>query len=259
MKYFAQQYISCAIICHFEIFMQQTTKKTAIITGATQGIGKAIAEKLLAEGFSITICARNEADLLQRKNEWTALYPDALINTFVADFSVPEEVTRFADECLSVNLQIDILVNNAGIFEPGELASEPEGQLEKMMQVNLYSAYHLTRALLPVMKAKKSGHIFNLCSIASLKAYPNGGAYSVTKYALLGFSENLRQELMPHQVRVTALCPGATWSRSWSGAGIPEERIMAAEDVAIMFWAAYQLSPRADVETIIMRPQAGDL
>jgi short-subunit dehydrogenase len=239
--------------------MQKQNTKTAIITGATQGIGKAIAEKLLTEGFSITICARSSDDLTQRKAEWADIYPDATIRIYTADFSKPEEVAKFAEDCLSANPQIDILVNNAGIFQPGELATEPEKQLETMMQVNLYSAYHLTRALLPRMKENGSGHIFNLCSVASLKAYPNGGAYSITKYALLGFSDNLRFELMPHNIRVTAISPGATWSRSWSGSGIAEERIMEAQDVATMLWAAYQLSPRANAENIIIRPLAGDL
>lgn len=239
--------------------MRHATHKTAVITGATQGIGKAITEKLLSEGFSVTICARNEADLLQCRTAWSAAHPGAVIHTFTADFSKPADVTRFANDCLAANTHIDILVNNAGTFEPGELGTEPAGQLENMMQVNLYSAYHLTRALLPGMKERKSGHIFNLCSIASLRAYPNGGAYSVTKYALLGFSDNLRFELMPYHIRVTAFCPGATWSRSWSSSGVDEQRLMEANDIATMLWATYQLSPQANVEHIVMRPQLGDL
>src|SRR5690606_23069309 len=158
----------------------------------------------------------------------------------------------FAAAVLDVFPRVDILVNNAGIFQPGEIATEPAGQLEAMMQVNLFGAYHLTRALLPQMQA--GSHIFNICSVASLQAYPNGGAYSITKYALLGFSENLRHELMPRGIRVTAICPGATWSRSWSGSGVSRERIMEAEDVATMLWSAYSLSTKADVETIVMRP-----
>jgi short-subunit dehydrogenase len=125
------------------------------------------------------------------------------------------------------------------------------------MEVNLFSAYHLTRALLPFMGP--GSHIFNMCSVASLKAYPNGGAYSISKYALMGFSENLREELKPRSIKVTAVCPGATWSRSWSGSGVDEDRIMEAEDIAKMVWSAYDLSPQADVETIIMRPIKGDL
>jgi short-subunit dehydrogenase len=98
-----------------------------------------------------------------------------------------------------------------------------------------------------------------MCSVASLKSYLNGGAYSITKYALLGFSENLRAELMPFNIKVTAICPGATNSRSWAGSGIPAERIMEPGDVANMLWAAYTLSAQADVETIVMRPLKGDL
>lgn len=231
----------------------------AVISGATQGIGKAIAEKLLQEDWDIAICARSGKDLEALQASWEKLYPDCAVMIHPADLSRREEVNDFAAAILDKGIPVDMLVNNAGLFFPGELATEPEGQLEHLMAVNVYSAYHLSRALLPSMKSRKQGHIFNLCSVASLKAYPNGGAYSITKYALLGFSENLREELKPYGLKVTAICPGATWSRSWSSSGIPEERIMKAEDVANMLWAAYSLSAQADVETIVMRPQQGDL
>ena len=231
--------------------------KNAVVTGATQGIGRAVSELLLGNGFNVAICARNETDLTQLKELWQATYPDATIIAVPADFSKPEEVATFANEVSTSFSRVDVLVNNAGTFEPGDIATEPLGQLENMMQVNLYSAYHLTRTLLPQMES--GSHIFNMCSVASLKPYPNGGAYSITKYALLGFSENLREELKPKKIRVTAICPGATWSRSWSGSGVSKERIMEADDVARMVWTAYSLSPNADVETIVMRPLAGDL
>jgi short-subunit dehydrogenase len=155
--------------------------------------------------------------------------------------------------------RIDILVNNAGLFFPGALATEPDDQLENLMQTNVYSAYHLTRAFLPTMKQQKSGHIFNMCSVASLRAYPNGGAYSITKYALLGFSENLRYELMGDGIKVTAISPGAVWTNSWSGSGVAPERIMKAADVAEILWTTYNLSAQATVEHIVLRPQLGDL
>ncbi len=79
------------------------------------------------------------------------------------------------------------------------------------------------------MKKNNSGHIFNMCSIASLRAYPNGGSYSISKYALLGFSENLREELKPYSIKVTAICPGATYTPSWEGSdGVEPARIMEA-------------------------------
>lgn len=231
----------------------------AVITGATHGIGKAIAEKLLSEGFSVAICARNQSELETLKGEWQEQYPNATIIAHPADFSKKEDVMAFADVVLEEFAEIDILVNNAGIFQPGNLESEPEGLLETLMNVNLFSAYHLTRRLLPSIHHSRKGHIFNMCSVASLRSYPNGGAYSITKYALLGFSDNLREELKESSIRVTAIAPGATYSRSWSGSGIEESRIMQVSDVAIMLWAAYSLSASADVENIIMRPQKGDL
>lgn len=231
----------------------------AIITGATQGIGKVIAEKLLAEGFSIAVCARNKEKLLELEKEWNEKYPTASIIPYNANLSNKEEVSAFADTVLSNFPIIDILVNNAGTYLPGNLAEEPDGLLEIMMGINLYSAYRLTRKILPAMIEQRSGHIFNMCSVASLRAYPNGGSYSISKYALLGFSDNLREELKEHNIKVTAICPGATYTPSWESSNVEPGRIMEASDIAEMLYSAYKLSPTANVENIIMRPVKGDL
>ena len=129
------------------------------------------------------------------------------VQYFSADLSQKNEVLKFADWLLKKKIQIDIFINNAGQFVPGNIYNEPEGNLEKMMNINLFSAYHLTRALLPQMMKKKSGHIFNICSIAALKAYNNGGSYSISKYALMGFSKNLREEMKPFHIKVTTVYP----------------------------------------------------
>ncbi|MGN6477157.1 MAG: SDR family oxidoreductase [Flavipsychrobacter sp.] len=231
----------------------------AIITGATQGIGKAIAETFLKNGIDVAICARSAADIQAVHAEWTTQYPNRNIIALQADLSQKDQAVGFADKVLEIFPTIDILVNNAGLYFPGTLADEPEGQLEFMMGVNLYSAYYITRHVLPVMRKQNSGHIFNMCSVASLKAYPNGGAYSITKYALLGFSDNLRYELKDENIKVTAISSGAVYSRSWEGSGIDPQRIMEVSDIATMVWATYSLSQRANVENIIIRPQKGDL
>jgi short-subunit dehydrogenase len=192
----------------------------AVITGATKGIGKAIAEKMLQEGMDVAICARTTNDLRDLHDQWERLYPERRIFMQNVDVQDKEQVKLFAKNVQDTFKSIDILVNNAGIYFPGSLADEPEGQLENLMDINLYSAYYLTRALLPMMKKQKKGHIFNICSVASLQAYPNGGAYSITKYALLGFSENLRYELRNEGIKVTAISPGAVWSNSWSNSGV---------------------------------------
>lgn len=231
----------------------------AIVTGASQGIGQAFAEKLLAEGFSIAVCARNRKKLDELEAGWKKQYPAASIIVYSADLSVMEEANAFADAVLLAFPRIDLLINNAGNYEPGNLADEPDGILERMLGVNLYSAYRLTRRVLPVMKDNKSGHIFNMCSVASLRAYPRGGSYSISKYALLGFTDNLREELRPYTIKVTAVCLGATYTPSWYGSDIEPGRIMEASDVVSMVWSAYSLSPAANVDMIVQRPVKGDL
>ena len=151
------------------------------------------------------------------------------------------------------------MINNAGSFLPGNIHTEKEGVFEKMLQTNLHSAYYLTRTVLPKMMEAKNGHIFNMCSIASLAAYENGGSYSISKFALLGFTKNLRQELKSYNIKVTAVIPGAVYTDSWSTTDIRPERIMEVDDVANMVYAASLLSPQACVEEILLRPQLGDL
>jgi short-subunit dehydrogenase len=109
------------------------------------------------------------------------------------------------------------------------------------------------------MKQKKEGHIFNICSIASIKAYANGGSYAISKFAMLGFSKCLREELRNYDIRVTAVMPGATKTRSWDGADFPDERFMKIEDIADTIYAANALSARSVIEEIIIRPQLGDI
>jgi short-subunit dehydrogenase len=231
----------------------------AIVTGATQGIGKAIAEKLLSEGFSVAVCSRNSDKLQILEKIWSAQYPNATVFYHKADLGNKEEVLLFAQTVLNKFPQIDVLVNNAGLFLPGNLADEADGHLEMLMSVNLYSAYHLTRCILPSMKKSMAGHIFNMCSVASLKSYPQGGSYGITKYALHGFSENLREELRFFNIKVTSIFPGATDTPSWEGSGIAKDRMMESGDVANMLWASYSLSKQADVESIILRPVMGDI
>lgn len=229
-----------------------------IITGASKGIGKAIAAEFAAAGNTILLCSRGEKSLYDAVAELQTQYPESIVKGQVADMAFKDEVKSFAQWCLKQGSP-DILVNNAGQYIPGAVHEEEEGVLEQMIETNLYSAYHLTRALVPAMIKANKGHIFNICSIASLQAYANGGSYSISKFALLGFSKNLREELKPKGVKVTAVCPGATMSASWDGASIDPNRIMEAADIAKMVFAAANLSPMAVVEDIIMRPQLGDL
>jgi short-subunit dehydrogenase len=228
-----------------------------VITGASQGIGKGSAERFAKDGANLFLVSRNMDKQAKWQQELMEKYGIS-VSSFNANLSRREEVFAFADAVLSAWEDIDVLVNNAGSFVPGSVYNEPEGQLEQMIELNLYSAYHLTRRLVPVMMRKKKGHIFNVCSIAALAAYPNGGSYSISKFALEGFSKNLREELKPYGIKVTSVHPGATFTQAWEGFA-DQSRIMEVEDVAKMVYAASSLSATACVEDIILRPQLGDL
>jgi short-subunit dehydrogenase len=229
-----------------------------IITGASKGIGKAVADIFAANGYNLFLCSRGEVALYKTMEELLNKYPHVVIKAKPFDLSIKVQAQQFGEWCLGYG-QPYILINNAGLFEPGSVYNEPDGVLESQVAVNLYSAYHLTRILLPSMMEKKRGHIFNLCSIASLDAYENGGAYSISKFALYGFSKNLREEMKPHGIKVTHVIPGAAYTDSWSSSDIDPKRIMEAEDIAKMIFTASQLSPQACVEELVIRPQLGDL
>ena len=231
----------------------------AVITGASRGIGKATARIFALHGYDLFLCSRNEDKLLQTIEELKTEFPNISIDGKAFDLRVKKQVILFG-EWVNTNADtIDVVVNNAGNFIQGNVSDEADGTVEEMIEVNLYSAYHLTRTVLPRMTAAKSGHIFTLCSIASLAAYPNGGAYSISKFALLGFTKNLRTELQPHGIKVTAVIPGAAYTDSWKSSGVSEQRLMEAEDIAKAIYHSTLLSPHAVVEEIIIRPQLGDL
>jgi short-subunit dehydrogenase len=232
--------------------------KSILVTGGTKGIGRAIIERFAAEGFDIFTCARNEKELAELKAELEKKYPENKVVAITADLSKKEDVIRFSDAVKEISIP-DVLVNNTGVFLPGSLYNEPEGNFELMMHTNLFSAYYMTRAFAQEMIDRKSGHIFSMGSIAGLTAYPNGGSYAVSKWAMLGMTKSFREEMKPYQIKVTSILAGATFTDSWAGAGIPEERFMKATDVAESVWGAYNLSPQAVVEEIIVRPQLGDI
>jgi len=229
-----------------------------VVTGGTKGIGKAIVHKFASQGWSVATCSRSENDLLALKEEIKKNY-DINIHVRQADLSDKQEVQLFIEFIRLVGKPVDILVNNSGRFIPGLVHEEEEGSLENMIDTNLYSAYYMSRPIVQGMKKEGRGHVFNLCSVASLHAYPNGGSYSISKFALYGFSKALREELKDFGIRVSAILPGAVKTPSWDGVDLPEERFIKPEDIAETIWATYELSDRAVVEDIVIRPQLGDI
>ncbi|MEO9475594.1 MAG: SDR family oxidoreductase [Cyclobacteriaceae bacterium] len=236
----------------------ENSNKLVVVTGGTKGIGRAIVKEFSAKGFSVATCARNEADLDQLKSEIEAEF-DNKVHIFKADLSLKKATEEFVEFVQMVGKPVEVLVNNTGKFIPGEIHNEEDGTLEDQINTNLYSAYRVTRGLISEMKKRKSGYIFNICSTASTVAYSNGGSYCISKFAMYGMSKVLREEMKPHGVKVSSVLPGATFTASWEGADLPEERFVKADDVSAMILSAYLLSDRAVVEDIVIRPQLGDL
>ena len=239
----------------------QTNEKLIVVTGGSKGIGRAVVSRFLRAGYPVATCARSAPDLAALLTELTADVPGAVLHTLPADLSRAEDCARFAAFVLALGQPVEVLVNNAGAFIPGRLQDEPAdgSQLRQMLAVNLLSAYDVTLPLLPGFLARRRGHIFTICSTASITAYPNGGSYGIAKHALLGFTKNLREELKTVGVRVTAVLPGPTLTASWAGIDLPPERFVQAEDVAEAVFSAYNLSPHAVIEELLIRPQLGDV
>ncbi|TGE08599.1 SDR family oxidoreductase [Hymenobacter fodinae] len=236
-------------------------KNIVVITGGTKGIGRALVLRFLRAGYPVATCARSAADLGALQTAVTTELPTAKLHTCAADLSQQSETRRFTEFVSGLGQAVEVVINNTGSFVPGRLQDEPAdgSQLRHMLDVNLLSAYDVTLALLPGLIARRSGHIFNICSTASLMAYPNGGSYGIAKFALLGMTKNLREELKQHNIRVTAVLPGATLTASWEGVDLPAERFIKAEDVADAIFSTFSLSPQAVVEELLIRPQLGDL
>ena len=235
-----------------------TRPRLALITGATRGIGRAIAECFAAQGFDIFATARNEEDLRQMQKHFSSTYPARTLYTQPADLSDRQSAEGTAASVLQLKRPLDVLVNNAGAFVPDSLLDETD-ILPQQIATNLYSAYYLTRALLPAFLTQGRGYIFNICSVAGLQAYPGGASYCISKYAMRGFSHVLRKELQPKGIRVSTVLPGATLTDSWKGTSLPPDRFIQAKDIAQLLLSAYDLSDSAVVEELLIRPQEGDL
>ncbi len=224
----------------------------AVITGATKGIGRAIAIKFAQNGYDLVLVARGLNELEKLKQELTP-YGNAVF-TQAADCSVKEEVYAFLNST-AINLdQVDVLVNNVGIFLPGSLLDEDDETFEKQQHLNTNAGYYISKFFGKKMRSAKRGHIFNICSVASKAPVKNGGSYSVTKAAMLSLNHVLRQELAPHNVKVTAFLPGSTKTSSWEGTTIPDEKFVQPEDIAETLFTILNLSKGVNVDEVLITP-----
>ena len=192
--------------------------KWALITGASAGIGVALAQQLAAGGTNLVLTARREERLRTVANDLSAKHKiqAEIFATDLAKYSAPEEIFAFTQQ---KGIAVHLLINNAGFGAYGELPDVEPQRLLDMVQVNCSAVVHLTRLFLPPMISRKNGDVLILASTASFQAVPYISTYAATKAFDLLFAEGLAEEMKPHGIRVCALCPGSTESEFHTVAG----------------------------------------
>jgi 3-oxoacyl-[acyl-carrier protein] reductase len=228
---------------------------TALVTGATEGIGRAIAEALGRAGYRVGICSRSPEKVAATLAELRGLGIAAA--GAAADVAEPDQVARLVDEVRGALGEIDVLVNNAGVLIARPFEELTLDDWDATMATNLRSLYLTTRLVLPGMRARRRGTIVNLASLAGRNGFVGGSAYSASKHAVLGFSRSLMLEVRKDNVRVVAVCPGSVATgmlRDQAMLKSDPDRILKPEDVADTILHAVRLPGRALVSELDIRP-----
>jgi short-subunit dehydrogenase len=226
-------------------------KPVAIVTGATRGIGNAIARDLARQGYSLGLIARVESDLLAAADELRISYPEITVRAMACDLASEEETDAAVTAILEQLGPVSVLVNNAGEYLHGTSAMEPE-RLRRLLEVNFVAATRLVQAVLPKMKEAKYGYIINVASICGVEAYAEVGAYCASKFALVGYSEALDQELANYGVKVTVICPSWVTTRMSSRSPVPPNLRIQPEDIASTVRYLLSLTPAARVRQVVV-------
>jgi len=229
--------------------MESLKGKNAIITGAGKGIGKAIASALAAEGVHVGLISRTSKDLLELKDELKRFEVKTAIA--IADVADILAVNTAVEDIKKELGSIDILINNAGTAKFGKFLDLEPSEWEDQIKVNLFGVYYVTRAVLPQMIERQTGDIVNISSSAGLKGSPMTSAYSASKFAVMGLSDSLMQEVRKHNIRVTALNPSTVVTDLAISANLinnNEDRVMHPEDFAELILAQLKLNRRVFVK-----------
>ncbi len=229
-----------------------STKKVAIVTGATKGIGKAISIGLAQMGYQMVLIGRDKIDLENVSeviNEKSGITPFA----FQLDITDSESVRQTIRKIKNELGRIDVLVNNAGVYYNGTLTLAEE-EFKLMLETNLSAQFVLLQEIVPLMKKQKSGTIFNVASRAGKIGFAGSGAYSASKFGLVGLNESMYKELVPLGIRVTALCPGwvNTQMATQAGTTLESKQMIQPEDLFKTIHWLLSLSPGACVKEVIL-------
>lgn len=229
--------------------MSNLKDKNALITGAGKGIGKAVAIALAKEGVNVILLARTQADIDTVATEINALGVKSLAIT--ADVADINSVNKAVEKAIAEFKTIDILINNAGIAAFGNFLELEPAAWERIIQVNLMGTYYVTRAVLPNMIANQIGDIINISSTAGLNGNALTSAYSASKFAVLGLTDSLMQEMRKHNIRVTALTPSTVATDMAKELKLTDgnpEKVMQSEDIAELIIAQLKLNRRVFIK-----------
>ncbi len=228
-------------------------EQVAIVTGASHGIGEAVARRLAALGARVVLAARNRSRLEEIARDWAAEGLDATARP--TDVRSPAEVEALVAETAAARGRVDILVNNAGIgcFGPPlhELGLE---EWDAVMATNLRGAYLALRAVAPHMIRRQSGHIINISSLAAHNPVPRGAAYAASKWGLKGMSISAAEELRAYGIRVSLICPGSVDTDLVPDRGKNRAAMLQPEDVAHVVALLVTQAPQSFVSEVLMRP-----
>ena len=229
--------------------MTDLKNKNALITGAGKGIGRAIAIALAKEGVNVILMARTQSDLDEVATEVNALGVKSL--TVIADVADINSVNGAVEKALVEFKTIDILINNAGIAAFGKFLELEPSAWENIINVNLMGTYYVTRAVLPNMIERQIGDIINISSTAGLAGNALTSAYSASKFAVLGLTDSLMQEVRKHNIRVTALTPSTVATNMAKELNLTDgnpNKVMQAEDMAELIIAQLKLNRRVFIK-----------
>lgn len=225
--------------------------KVAIVTGASKGIGFAIAYELASLGYSLGLIARSKADIEKASQDILKQFP---VKILTSAFDVVDEVmiNDFVQRVSNELGNVSVLVNNAGYYKIGS-SNMPFEEVQRSIEVNYLAAVRFANAVLPSMKVLGNGFIFNVASLCGVEAFDDTGGYSASKFALVGYSSALAQELAPLGIKVTALCPSWVNTQNTEGAPMKPEDMIQTDDLALTVRYLLNLGKSASVREIIIR------
>ncbi len=223
-----------------------------VISGATKGVGRALTLALAREGYDLAISSRNQQDLDQLKVEIQKNYAVEIL-LFAGDLSDADQALTFSNKIIDTYKHVDILINNIGKYENDAITDE-NADLESMMKTNLFAAYFLSKTISVNMCKGGKGHIFNVCSVLSFSTRPAAATYTISKHALKGFNDVLREEMREYGIKVTAIYPGSINTSSWEGIYAPKDLFVQPDDIVKVVKTCLSISKNANIEEIVIKP-----